>query len=188
MRLQTLYEKPAEKVNYLLTIIGFVAAVGFSIVMAPIEEYLTTNSPYGVLDLEFMLTSSQAAAILTAWGSIGIEKEIFVTYVDMGFLVSYSTFIAFLNLMIIRSCVKKSIFVQTQNFPLIVGFAFPYIAALFDFIENINLLIVLQNPTSFSSFNPLLATIFATMKFGLLIISILFSLFLLIRRLIPKSS
>lgn len=188
MKLLDLYEKPADKLIYLFTIIGFLAALGFSIVMAPIEEHLTTNSPYGVLDLEFMLTSSQADAILTAWGSIGIEKEIFVTYVDMGFLVSYSTFIAFLNLILIRSCVKKSIFANSQKIPIIIGFVFPYIAAFFDFIENINLLIVLQNPTSFPLFAPLLATIFATIKFGLLIISILFSLLLLIRRLIPKSS
>ena len=44
----------------------------------------------------------------------------------------------------------------------------------FDAIENINLLLMLSSPSSFPSFAPLVASICATIKFGLIIATILF--------------
>ena len=168
--------------------LSFLGTLICMLIMRPIETFLTQNSPYGVLDLEFMLTPDQATRILAAWGSEGIAKEIFVTYVDMGFLVSYSVLISFLNLIIIRSCLKKQIFLPNQSFPIIIGFFFPFIAAIFDLIENLNLLTVMHNPIEIPRFAPAIATIFASLKFGFLIISILFCVLLLLIGFIRKNS
>ena len=62
----------------------------------------------------------------------------------------------------------------------------PIIAGIFDIIENINLLIMLNETPAFASFVPLIASLSATIKFGFLIVGAIFFLLALILLVIKK--
>ncbi len=62
----------------------------------------------------------------------------------------------------------------------------PLIAGVFDVIENINLLIMLGNPSSFQSFIPFVASLSAVLKFGFLLIGIIFFVITLLIMLIGR--
>jgi hypothetical protein len=151
--------------------------------MAPMETYLKNISAYGVLELEFMWTVEQAQIILNAWGTVGIQKELFVSYVDYGYMVGYSLFLGMAQLLLLRACDRKAILSKNQKSLLIWGTIFPFLAAGFDVVENINLIVILLNPTSLQAINTFLASLCASIKFGLLFLgfgSILFTLILLL--------
>ena len=182
--LQNLYEKPSRPWIYFMISFSFLVSAVSIFIMQPIDVYLSEISPYGILDFEFMVNEEQANNIMVAWGLEGISKAIYGTNVDIWFLFAYSLFVSHLNLVIIRWKVSKEQENMKLVYPLVIGVLFPFIAASFDLIENLNLLVVLNNPTQIPSNVPLFATIFATLKFLLLGITILFGIFLLIKCLI----
>ncbi len=153
----------------ILTVISLVFTVLVYLLMRPIEVELTTQTAYGVIDLEFAWNVEQMETILSSWGDELIAKEINAVLLDFGFLVVYSLSLTGVTLLL----TKLGAFTSLTN----LGYYFailPFIAAGFDFIENVNLLLVLSSPSSFPSFAPLLASICAALKFGLIIITIIF--------------
>ena len=62
----------------------------------------------------------------------------------------------------------------------------PFLTGIFDIIENINLLVMLSNPTSVLPLNPLMASLFALFKFGFLFTAITYFVIALIFVLINK--
>jgi hypothetical protein len=88
---------------------------------------------------------------------------------DFGFLIFYSLALGGVTLLLTRK-----LFVGPMN---LYGYAFtlaPFIAAILDVIENINLILMLTSPSSIPEFAPMLASISATFKFGLIILTIAF--------------
>jgi hypothetical protein len=62
----------------------------------------------------------------------------------------------------------------------------PVIAGIFDLIENINLLIMINDNPNFASFVPFIASLSATIKFGFLLIGAIFFLIALLLLIIAK--
>jgi len=62
----------------------------------------------------------------------------------------------------------------------------PFLTGIFDIIENINLLLMLGNPTSVSPINPPIASISALLKFGFLFAAIIYFVIALIFVLLNK--
>ena len=104
--------------------------------MAPIEAELKGATGYGVIEFEFAWTSEQVNKIFKAWGSEGKKKEVFVTYVDFIFILCYSLFMAGCILLVTRKLEGK-----TQKMGLYFT-VMPFIAGIFDVIENIFLLLI----------------------------------------------
>ena len=167
--LQELKDYSETKILALITIISIVLTIIFYLLMRPIESELTAQTLFGVIDLEFAWNAEQIDNIFTAWGDELISKEINAVILDFGFLMVYSLSLAGITLILTKSGVSKSWTTYGYYFAL-----FPFFAAGFDAIENINLLLMLSSPSSFPSFAPLVASICATIKFGLIIATILF--------------
>ncbi|UCE14774.1 MAG: hypothetical protein JSV04_06230 [Candidatus Heimdallarchaeota archaeon] len=172
---------PPQNIVVILTGIAAITSIIIFLLMRPVEAALKATSPYGVMELEFAWTVDQINRIFDSWGSDLIVQELNVTLIDYGFLVAYSTFLAGVTLLISRKYLTE----QKQQ----VGFYMtlvPFIAALFDAIENLNLVLMLTAPTSYPMFSPFLASLFATLKFSLIIIVIIswigIALWLLYRR------
>ncbi|MFX0206200.1 MAG: hypothetical protein ACFFDT_09445 [Candidatus Hodarchaeota archaeon] len=162
--IKKLEETPPQNVVILFTGIAAIATIIIYILMLPTEI-----SSYNVLDLEFAWTVTRINTIFDAWGPSLITQELNRTILDYGFLVVYSTFFAGLTLILTR----KLLFDRIR----LVGFymvQISYVAAIFDAIENLNLYLMLSSPNDFPSFAPLLASICATIKFGMLILIVLF--------------
>jgi hypothetical protein len=170
--LEKCYTSPSQRLTYFICLIGFIISIIATILMSPMETYLKSISPYGVIELEFMWTISQAQRITTAWGSIGIQKELFVTYIDYLYIVGYVTFVSTLMILLVRTADQKGFFSASLRKWAMIGVLTIIFSALFDCIENINLIIVLLNPTQIQAINPAFASICASIKFLLLFITI----------------
>ncbi len=170
--IKKLENTPSNKILAILTGISAILTIIIFILMRPVEAALKDASPYGVMELEFAWTVDKMNLILTTWeqaNSSLISQEMFVILIDYGFLLTYSTFLACLTLLISRKLLSD----QAQ----LVGFyvtLIPFIAAFFDALENLNLIIMLSSPSNFPSFSPFLASLFALLKFSLLILTICF--------------
>ncbi|MHA2237636.1 MAG: hypothetical protein ACXAB2_04595 [Candidatus Hodarchaeales archaeon] len=185
--LKRLQEFPSTKIVIFLTCLGSILSLIFLFVMQPVESELTSNTPYGVLDLEFAWTVEQIERIFTAWGDDLISKELGVTFLDFGFLVSYSLALSGITLLLTR----RGIFGRLTEWGYLFT-VFPLIAASFDVIENINLILMLTSTSSVPSFAPLVASFSAVIKFGMLIVTIIFWIIgffaFILKRILSKKS
>ncbi|UYP48288.1 hypothetical protein NEF87_004573 [Candidatus Lokiarchaeum ossiferum] len=180
--LQKFFEKISLRSLWIISGFGFLSTIIIYLIMAPIELELKEISPFGVMELEFMWTRSQAQVIIDAWGLEYIQKELFVTYLDFVFMPAYAILFSSFSLAISKKIVhnktnlKKSPIVKffSRN-GLVIGL-FPWIAVIFDIIENLNIIYILTNPEMFRNFAPFLTSVCASIKFSFLLLSILFSL------------
>jgi len=62
----------------------------------------------------------------------------------------------------------------------------PFVAGIFDLVENINLLIMLNDTPNFDAFVPLTASITAFIKFSFLLVGAIFFLVVLVLTLIKR--
>ena len=160
---------PPQYIAILLTGVAAIASIVIFLLMRPVEAALKAASPYGVMELEFAWTEEQMNRIFESWSNDLINQELSATYLDYGFLIVYSTFLAGITLLIVRKILSG----QIQLIGLYMTVV-PFIAALFDAIENLNLILMLSSPSNFPTFSPFLASLFATLKFGFLILVIIF--------------
>ena len=168
---------PSTRILWIMFILGFLATIIISVIMNPIETELKANTPYGIMELEFMWTVSQAKLIVAAWGSILIERELFVTYLDFLFMLSYACLLGGASLIIarnIKDCSDQSISLNKIEKLGYLATLLPWIAVIFDIIENINIIIILTNPENINSVSPLLTSICASIKFSFLIATLIY--------------
>ena len=160
---------PRDKTIYFATMISLVLTAIIFLLMRPVETELKSLTPYGVMELEFAWTMAQIDKILTAWGSSLILKELGVTFLDFGFLVFYSIALAGVTLILTRKVFNETMSNWGYRITLV-----PFLAAIFDVIENINIIFMLTSPSSFPTFAPLVTSICATIKFSLLVGTVIF--------------
>lgn len=150
---------------------GFLIMVGVNIGMQFFERQLQDQTGFGVLDLEFVWTVDRTQEILTAWGPQLISLEIIVTFLDFIFMPAYATVFTSLSWILTRIILEReeSLNVTSQR-PQIFFFIgiLPWVAILGDFIENLNILFVLYRPDSFHASHPVIISLSASIKFGLL--------------------
>jgi len=181
-----LYSWPPKEALYLIMATAGLISISAYLIMAPVEDELKRTTPYGVLDIEFMWTDAMAMEIMATWGPQLIEKELSATNVDFAFMLGYGTLLSGISLLLARGLREKGLVSQANESQVIVLALLPYAAMLFDAIENINIIVVLAGPSNPNAFNAMLASISATLKFSLLLLSVLFTCFLLLMTLSGK--
>jgi len=183
MFLEKLKNSPKNLILVIIAIIGFLIFILINqLVFAPLAKLVPT---YGILDFEFAWIPETIQTIFTVWGTEGMNLQTLGVYWDLLYIIGYSLFIFGSIVLVSRRLTRK-----LENVGLILSLT-PLIAGLFDLIENINLLIMLNNPNTFPSFIPLVTSISATIKFGFLFIGIIFfflALVIAIIMLIRKKS
>jgi len=168
MNIEKLKKSPKTGVILLITCIGLII---FLLINQLIFASLPIEVPsHSILDFEFAWTASQISTIFTDWGSDGMILHTNGIYWDFLYILGYGSLIAGLILLISRKLSGK-----IQLIGLYLTFT-PFLAGLFDCIENILLLTMLNNPSGFSPGIPLIAGIMATIKFSILLIGIVFFL------------
>ncbi|MGB5913125.1 MAG: hypothetical protein WBH31_18185 [Promethearchaeia archaeon] len=182
MFLEKLKEFPKNLYVLIITIIGFLIFILTNIlVFASINQMVPP--PYGVLDFEFAWVPEQVLIIFASWGPSGMAAETLVTYWDFLYIVGYGSFIFGAILLVTRRLEGK-----LQKIGLWMTLT-PILAGIFDIIENINLLVMLDTAPTFSSFVPFIASLTALIKFSVLILGIAFffvALVIVIIKLIRK--
>ncbi len=175
MFLDKFKDSPKDKYVIIMTIIGLaIVLLVYLLIFIPIEAAVPT---YGILDYEFAWTPERVQIILLSWGVEGILRQTLAIYWDFLFIVGYSSLALGLILLILRKSDEK---VQT------IGLYFtltPFLTGVFDIIENINLLIMLDGwimSPLISNINSFLASLSALIKFSFLFAAIAYFIVALI--------
>jgi len=138
----------------------------------------TPAAPSGIVSFEVAATPQNAQAMLDSWGSQGLARAAFIQGLDFLFPATYST-------MLTLACLMASSTLAGAGWPLArlgrpLAWA-QWIAALFDYIENISLVVLIFGPVAAPW--PQIAAVCALIKFALLTIGIAYGFFGLAARL-----
>ena len=172
MILDRFKESPKDKFVIIIALIGLgIVLLTYLLVFIPIEASVPT---YGILDYEFAWTPDRVQLIFLAWGVEGINLQSLAIYWDFLFIVGYVSLALGLILLVLRRSEGK---VQTIGLYFII---MPFLTGILDIIENINLLIMLNNPLSVSAFNPFIASLSALLKFSCLFLALAYFIVALI--------
>jgi hypothetical protein len=151
----------------------FLGTLAMMVVMLKTGATLTTDAtPLGIMDLEFAYNTTKTSAVLNAWAPTAQTDNIAVarinTYWDFLFMVFYGGFLFLACKKMARSL--KDPVAKAGN--LIAKAVI--LALIFDLIENSGMLLTLNNYSS-----PAIAfctTFFSVIKWGLVIIAVLYLL------------
>ena len=162
MNLTKLKEVPRTKTLGIVLLITSIPFLIITLIYCINELRLLQATGYGVLNFELAWTPEMMQSIFGAWGASEMQQQAFLTYLDFVYIISYGFFGAECLLLISRKLEGK-----LQEIGILMALTF-FIAGIFDALENINLLIMLDNPTSFWVYHPLLASLCASFKIGFL--------------------
>ncbi|HEY7933990.1 MAG TPA: hypothetical protein VID48_09205 [Solirubrobacteraceae bacterium] len=133
----------------------------------------------GILGFEFAATKARATEILTEWGPQGRHAARLSLIVDYAYMVSYGGFFALAGLAT-RDLARVRGWRRLASAGTIVPFL-AIAAALFDALENVFLLLVLEGDGGQHA--PLIATVCSSIKFTLITIAIAYVTWGLVLRL-----
>ena len=121
----------------------------------------------GIVGFELAGSDGRAAEILDDWGEEGRDAARASLWLDFPFLLAYGAFLT-LAVAALRDRARRRALGRLAAAGVVVV-ALPATAAAFDAIENVGLLVSLEGEGGDRA--PLLATICASLKFGLLAIT-----------------
>ena len=141
--------------------------VAFYIAFGVIERSLPEGTP-GVIEYEFVGSEDRATEMLAEWGDAGQDDIRLSLWIDYGFMLVYGAFFTLAGL-------ATRDFAREHRLRRLAaaGVVAPFLAvgaALFDALENANLLLILGGHGG--SVSPPLATACASVKFVLIAIAI----------------
>lgn len=170
---QQLENYPSERLTlFLLSLSGLFSIITW-LFMREVTKINITK--FNILSLEFAWSIEQMNIILNTWGSEIIQTELNGVLIDFGFLIGYSVFLSCITLLVSRKFLQNRL--QRLGFDVVF---LPLLAALFDAIENANLVLILMSPSNYPIISPFIASFFAILKFALIIITILFNIVILV--------
>jgi hypothetical protein len=144
-----------------------VAMVILFVAMSPAENRMKDTGGPGMVPFELSGGQHRADEILAEWGEDGQDAAREQLWIDFGFMLAYGSFLTF-ALTAVLDLARKRGWRRLTAIGAVVVF-FGALGACFDALENICLLLTLGGA---GAAFPLLATIFATCKFALIIIAI----------------
>ncbi|MFX0074081.1 MAG: hypothetical protein ACFE96_01455 [Candidatus Hermodarchaeota archaeon] len=178
MILEKLKKTPGDLVLLIAAAIGIVILLVINLL---IFDPLAGLVPfYNILDFEFAWTKEQILTIFTYWGTSGMALQEAGVYWDFLYIIGYVIPLFALILYIVRRFEDR-----LATIGLYMSLT-PVLAGVFDVIENINLLIMLDESPNFEEFIPFIASLSATIKFGFLFIAAIFFLVALVILIIKK--
>ena len=168
MLLDKLKEIPKNFYLIILFVGGIILFLAINTLVFQALSGSSLFASYGILDFEFAWNVEQVELIFVAWGSNGMVLQEAGVYWDFIYIIGYVSF-AFGGILLVTRKVSG----KFQTVGLYVSFI-AVLSGLFDVIENIFLLIMLQNPSTIPTFAPLIAAIMATIKFSCLAIALMY--------------
>ena len=178
MILEKLKKYPSDLVLLIAAAIGIIILLIINIFI--FEVIALGSYRYGILNFEFAWTKEQILAIFDVWKVRGMTLQAGGVYWDFLYIFGYAVPLFALILFFSRKLEDRA-----ATIGLYMSLT-PIIAGVFDLIENINLLIMLNDPSNFASFVPFIASISATIKFGFLIVGAIFFLVALALFIVKK--
>jgi len=177
-KLEKLKNYPSDLILLIVAALGIVILLIINILI--FEPLAYSGGIYGILDFEFAWTTEQILIIFGEWGDEVMTLQAVGVYWDFIYIIGYTVPLFALIILVSRKLDE-----EIQNIGIYMSLT-PIIAGIFDIVENINLLVMLNEATTFASFVPLIASLSATIKFGFLIVGAIFFLVALVLLVIKK--
>ncbi len=137
----------------------------------------TPAAPNGIVSFELAGSPERAAAMLNSWDADAHARAAFIQGLDFLFPAVYSTTVAL-------GCIMAASALSARRLPLAHwGRALAWgqwIAAIFDYLENIALVVLLFSPAQAPW--PQMAAVCAVIKFGLLFAGLVYGFYGLVMR------
>jgi len=127
-----------------LFIFGFLTSIMFVIVMFIVNPMIDGKTGIEVIKLQLSFRTNTGKLIIEKWNDIGRQNFIKYIYTDYIYAFSYAFFLATLYLYKIR---KNNITITKKQ---VIIITLPFIAGIFDIIENTIEILFIQNPNNFS--------------------------------------
>jgi len=178
MILDKLKKSPSDLILLIVAALGIIILLTINILI--FEPMSKAVYIYGILDFEFAWTKEQILTIFFVWGGDGMALQAAGVYWDFLYIFGYAIPLFALILYLARKLEYRM-----ANIGLYMSLM-PLVAGIFDVIENINLLIMLNETPNFASFVPLMTSLSATIKFGFLLVGAIFFLIALVLLIIKK--
>jgi len=148
-----------------------IAAVALLLAMSPAEDRMQEAGGPGIVPFELAGSQDRADEIMGEWGEEGQDAARESLWIDFGFLLAYGALLT-LALAAVRDLARERGWARLAKVGA-VAVAFGALAAAFDALENICLLLTLDGA---GAAFPALATAFAACKFILLAAAIAYLL------------
>jgi len=155
--------------------------VALLLAMAPAENRMKDTGGPGIAAFELSGGQNRADEILAEWGEEGQDAARESLWIDFGFILAFGTFLT-LALTAMRDLARERGWRRLAAIGGVV-FVFGALAAACDAAEDVCLLLTLNGT---GAALPLLATIFASAKFVLLVIAIAYLLAGLAMRIVHR--
>lgn len=151
-----------------LIALGFATVALTVIPVLVIERPLEHTGGPNILAFEFAATKAHASRILAEWGPKGRRLARLSLLVDYAYMLSYGAFFTLAGLAT-RDLARERGWRRLATVGMVVPF-FAAAAAMFDAVENVLLLLVLEGHGGPHA--PLVATVCSSIKFTLIAIAI----------------
>jgi hypothetical protein len=178
MILEKFKKTPSDLILLIIAAIGIIILLVINMVV--FEPLANSGFFYGILDFEFAWTKDQILIIFTEWGGVGMALQANGVYWDFLYIIGYAVPLFALILLFTRKLSGKIV-----DIGLYLSLT-PLVAGIFDLVENINLLIMLNDTPNFASLVPMIASVTAFIKFSLLLVGAIFFLVVLVLTLIKR--
>ena len=165
-----------------LWILGL-ATLALFVVLAVVDQRLRDTGGPGIVPFEVAATEERADEIKGEWGADGRDRARLSLIVDYPYLVAYGAFLT-LAVAATRDLFRRRGWQRWTAAGAVIG-VFPIVAAIFDGLENANLLLVLDDRGAGAT--PLLAAIFAGAKFLVAIVALIYVLAGLVARVVRRA-
>lgn len=176
-KLEKLKKYPSDLILLIVAALTVVILLAINIMI--FEPLAYSGGKYNILHFEFAWTKEQIITIFDYWGTNEMMAQAAGVCWDFLYIIGYTVPLFALILLVSRKLNENVL-----NIGLCMSLT-PFIAGIFDIIENVNLLVMLNEP-AFASFVPLIASLSATIKFGFLIVGAIFFLVALVLLVIKK--
>ena len=155
--------------NQILIFSGILTIVIFLILNYFGNPLITESAPGGIISFELAKDIDQSIAIISSWDLNAKVNAGLSLGIDFLFLAVYSVFFATACYLIAQKYINRTNWIYKTGLLLA---KFQFVAALFDAIENIALIKLLLG--SNNSLFPSIAYYFASMKFAIIAIGIIY--------------
>lgn len=166
----------------LIIISGIITLVMFCVVMFIVNPLIDAKDGVGVLALQLSFNKEVGVEIINSWGQSGIENFKQLIFTDYIYALGYSIFFASILSTLILKKGKENLL----TFRMIIYL--PFLAGLFDWIENSIELLFINNPIEFSNTLFFIHSIIASLKWAVLPIVMGYIIVLLLQKNVNTKS
>jgi hypothetical protein len=177
--MKMLLEGMAQRIGkWQIVLVCGILTIGFMLFLGAADRQAPLGTP-GIVQLEVAFSEDNFRDIVERWSEVGtLQVQRRNLWIDLLFPFAYASF---LSSLLAWLAIRPS---QEPNTSLVRLLILPFIAGLFDWVENFSLLFLLRDSCGYSQPLIFFSSTVASMKWVLILVSVLAIVYHIVRRVI----